>query len=427
MSLISVEDALSRVLASVGAAARHRTRSARRLRRAHPRRGSSRPCATSRPSRPPPWTAMRCAAPTCSAVPVDARRSSAPALPGAGLPALSDPVEAVRIFTGAPLPDGADAIVIQENTESARRRSVTIKEATRPGPAHPPGGLGFQGRRCSCCRQDCASTRAPSRSPPPWATARCPSAASRALRSSPPATNWCRPATSRRPRPDRRVEPARPCWRWSRRPAREAIDLGIARDTPRVPRRAASQRARAAGADILVTLGGASVGEHDLVQQALSRQGMELGFWRVALRPGKPLMHGTLGAHDAARTARQSGLLHRLRDPVPGAGDPRASRAIPMPATTRPRRASSARTFRPNGDRQDYMRARSGVSDAGDHAATCRSRRRTRCRIRPCSACSRAPTRCSCGRLTRPRRRPENPAGSSGSSASADLFAAARA
>src|SRR5919107_1505398 len=41
--------------------------------------------------------------------------------------------------------------------------------------------------------------------------------------------------------------------------------------------------------------GGASVGEHDLVQSALAREGMELGFWRVALRPGKPLMHGRLG------------------------------------------------------------------------------------------------------------------------------------
>ena len=45
-----------------------------------------------------------------------------------------------------------------------------------------------------------------------------------------------------------------------------------------------------------MTLGGASVGDHDLVQSALSRQGMSLGFWRVALRPGKPLMHGRLGA-----------------------------------------------------------------------------------------------------------------------------------
>jgi molybdopterin molybdotransferase len=74
----------------------------------------------------------------------------------------------------------------------------------------------------------------------------------------------------------------------------EALDLGIARDTfPALEEKIVA--AREAEADILVTLGGASVGEHDLVQSALSRQGMDLGFWRVALRPGKPLMHGRLG------------------------------------------------------------------------------------------------------------------------------------
>jgi molybdopterin molybdotransferase len=49
-------------------------------------------------------------------------------------------------------------------------------------------------------------------------------------------------------------------------------------------------------ADILVTLGGASVGDHDLVQAALTGKGMKLDFWRIAMRPGKPLMFGRLGA-----------------------------------------------------------------------------------------------------------------------------------
>ena len=57
----------------------------------------------------------------------------------------------------------------------------------------------------------------------------------------------------------------------------------------------AIRRAQAAQADVLVTLGGASVGDHDLVQKALVAAGMELGFWRIAMRPGKPLMHGLLG------------------------------------------------------------------------------------------------------------------------------------
>ncbi len=74
----------------------------------------------------------------------------------------------------------------------------------------------------------------------------------------------------------------------------EASDLGIAHD--RIDDIAAAvRRARDWGADILLTCGGASVGEHDLVQRALASEGLDLSFWRVALRPGRPMMHGRLG------------------------------------------------------------------------------------------------------------------------------------
>jgi len=73
-----------------------------------------------------------------------------------------------------------------------------------------------------------------------------------------------------------------------------AVDLGIAPD--RIDAIAgAVRRAREIGADILVTAGGASVGDHDLVQQSLAREGLTLSFWKVALRPGRPVMHGRLG------------------------------------------------------------------------------------------------------------------------------------
>ena len=73
----------------------------------------------------------------------------------------------------------------------------------------------------------------------------------------------------------------------------EAVDFGIAHD--RLDDIVAGvRRARDWGADILVTTGGASVGEHDLVQQALKAEGLDLSFWRVALRPGRPMMHGKL-------------------------------------------------------------------------------------------------------------------------------------
>jgi molybdopterin molybdotransferase len=55
------------------------------------------------------------------------------------------------------------------------------------------------------------------------------------------------------------------------------------------------RRARASGADVLVTTGGASVGDYDLVQRGLKAEGLELAFWRVALRPGRPMMNGRLG------------------------------------------------------------------------------------------------------------------------------------
>jgi molybdopterin molybdotransferase len=74
----------------------------------------------------------------------------------------------------------------------------------------------------------------------------------------------------------------------------EPHDLGIVgdnlADTERV-----IDRATAMGADVLVTLGGASVGDHDLVGKALAARGMNLDFWKIAMRPGKPLMFGRIG------------------------------------------------------------------------------------------------------------------------------------
>src|SRR5207244_9173287 len=73
----------------------------------------------------------------------------------------------------------------------------------------------------------------------------------------------------------------------------EAHDLGIVRDD-RTALSHAIKAARAGPADILVTLGGASVGDHDLIRQALEGEGMALDFWRIAMRPGKPLLFGRL-------------------------------------------------------------------------------------------------------------------------------------
>ena len=72
------------------------------------------------------------------------------------------------------------------------------------------------------------------------------------------------------------------------------LDLGIARDDADEIA-ATIAKAQAAEVDILVTSGGVSVGDHDLAREVLTAAGMSLDFWRIAMRPGKPLMAGQLG------------------------------------------------------------------------------------------------------------------------------------
>ncbi len=199
--------------------------------------------------------------------------------------------EAARIFTGAQVPPGADTVVIQENCDEADGH-VTVREGKRaPGQHIRKAGLDFatgdialhSGRRLTA--RDISLAAAMNR---PWLK------------------------VTRRPRiallstGDELVNPGDPVG-----PAQiigsngiglaalvrafggEPVNLGIARDTLEDLDRALET---ALGFDALVTSGGASVGEHDLVQTALARRGMQLDFWKIAMRPGKPLMFGTLGA-----------------------------------------------------------------------------------------------------------------------------------
>src|SRR4029079_408255 len=84
------------------------------------------------------------------------------------------------------------------------------------------------------------------------------------------------------------------------------IDLGIVPDQVEATI-AAIRRAREAHADVLLTTGGASVGEYDLVQRGLKAEGLELAFWRVALRPGRPMMNGKLGGMHVLGPPRHTG------------------------------------------------------------------------------------------------------------------------
>ena len=132
------------------------------------------------------------------------------------------------------------------------------------------------------------------------------------------------------------------------------IDLGIARDTL-ADLGAAIREALDAKVDVLVTLGGASVGDHDLVQKALVAAGMTLDFWTIAMRPGKPLMHGRLGdlrvlglpGNPTSSTVCAILFLLPLIRALHGEPDPGAD-------TTRPARLATAMPS--NGPRQNYVR-----------------------------------------------------------------------
>jgi molybdopterin molybdotransferase len=202
------------------------------------------------------------------------------------------PGETVRIFTGGPLPMGADAIVIQEDTK-ADGAKITILEAPRIGRHIRKAGLDFA-----------AGDR-------PLAAGRTLTTRDVALAA---AMNLPWLSVHRKPRVailstgDELVMPGEPVGRnqivsssgiavaalvraWGGEPTL----FDIARDDA-----ALIQDRIAAGAqhDLLITLGGASVGDHDLVQDALKAQGFTMDFWRIAMRPGKPLM---FAAKDRAR------------------------------------------------------------------------------------------------------------------------------
>jgi molybdopterin molybdotransferase len=202
------------------------------------------------------------------------------------------PGEAVRIFTGGVIPDGADAVVIQEDTV-ADGSGVTIKEAAIPGRHIRRAGVDFRegdvllrkGTRLT--ERDLALAAAMNH--PQLAVCRRPKIAILAT-----GDELVTPGTT--PGPGQIVySNGYALHALARSEGAETIDLGIAADTLESTS-AGIRRARERGADILVTTGGASVGDHDLVQQALRDEGIAMAFWKIAIRPGKPMMHGRLDA-----------------------------------------------------------------------------------------------------------------------------------
>jgi molybdopterin molybdotransferase len=259
------------------------------------------------------------------------------------------PGEAARIFTGAPMPEGADAVLIQEDAdlEGDRVRPRPNRDASR----HVrPAGVDFdRGFRLP----------APRRIGP----------AEAALLA---AMNVPRPVCARRPvvaliaTGDELVWPGETpgpdqivasngfgLKALLEAEGAEARLLPIARDN------AASLEATldlADGADAIVTLGGASVGEHDIVRATAASRGLALGFYKVAMRPGKPLMAGRLGATPFVGlpgnpvSAMVCGHLF-LRSAVRAMLGLDPSPPAPIPARL-------ARAVGANGPRAHYMRGR---------------------------------------------------------------------
>jgi molybdopterin molybdotransferase len=199
--------------------------------------------------------------------------------------------EAARIFTGGVLPPGTDTIVIQENTVR-EGEAVVVTVASGKGKHVRVEGLDFKrgavlltkGRRLT--DRDLALAAAMNH--PTVPVHRCPKVALLATGDElvmPGATPGFGQIV---------YSNGYATMALARREGCEVVDLGIVPD--RLAETAAgARRAREVGADILVTSGGASVGDYDLVREALAAEGLALSFWKVALRPGRPMMHGRLG------------------------------------------------------------------------------------------------------------------------------------
>jgi molybdopterin molybdotransferase len=257
--------------------------------------------------------------------------------------------EAVRIFTGAPMPEDADAVVIQEDTER-EGDFVVVREAPPRGHYVRGAGLDFRegeaglsaGRRLT--PRDIGLAAAMNR---PWLLVHR------------------KPRVAILPTGDEVVMPGDPVGPnqivSSNGLALAALvaecggvplHLPIAPDDSDSLQRIATA---AGGADLLVTTGGASVGEHDLVRDALGASGLALDFWKIAMRPGKPLMVGRyrdtpmLGLPGNPVSSLVCGLLflkpaiERLSGLATTELPPLHARlAVPLPA---------------NDERQDYLRA----------------------------------------------------------------------
>ncbi len=267
--------------------------------------------------------------------------------------------EVVRIFTGGPVPAGADAIVIQEDTE-AGEGSVSIRVAVPEGHYIRPKGLDFStgdilleaGRLLGPADIGLAAAMNH-----PWLAVRR------------------KPRVAILATGDEIAMPGDPLGPnhivSSNGPALAALVresggiphlLEIAGDTEEALRKVAEG---ARGMDLLVTTGGASVGDRDLVRSALD---LDIDFWKVAMRPGKPLIFGRLG--DTPMIGVPGNPVSSLVCGVIYVR-PAIRRMLGLdPATVPEEAALLGRDLPANDRRQDYLRATLAPDESGHSVAT---------------------------------------------------------
>ncbi|HEV7433817.1 MAG TPA: gephyrin-like molybdotransferase Glp [Pseudorhizobium sp.] len=265
--------------------------------------------------------------------------------------------ETVRIFTGAPVPDGADTILIQEDAEALEDARIRTRLAVTRGRHIRPRGQDFAEGEVVLTRGTRLDyshlTVAAAMNHPSLPVLRRAKVAilatgdellapgSTPLAGQIIASNTFGVAALVRDN------------------GGEVLDLGIVPDRSDAIT-AAVEMARAADVDVLVTLGGASVGDHDLVQSTLKGAGMELDFWRIAMRPGKPLMVGSLGKMQ---------VLGLPGNPVASLVcsllflEPLVRTLSHLPERRREADAIAAHDLAANGQRQDYLRAKLTAGD----------------------------------------------------------------
>jgi molybdopterin molybdotransferase len=283
---------------------------------------------------------------------------------GHGFKGTLGPGEAVRLSTGAPMPAGSDAVLIKENAEAVGDIRIVAKQPAVAGRHIRLPGMDFRegdvllapGRRLGAREVALAAAM----NHPTVPVRRRPKVAIIAT-----GDELVRPG--RVPGPDQIVASNDAgLAAYVRLIGGEPRDLGIVIDDEE----AIGETIEAAlkiPADVLVTLGGASVGDHDLVQSALLEKGMALDFWRIAMRPGKPLMFGSfsrtrvLGLPGNPVSSLVCALLFLK---------PLMSALLGAPLVDPSEPAVFGGDIKENDERQDYLRAALAPKDDGLPIAT---------------------------------------------------------